>query len=65
MCQECARIVVIVAALRVAFNFIKIDEQGRVDRGRRRAYCVYYWDLGHSRTQTKNKNLMHYSLFVI
>lgn len=42
MCQECARIVVIVVALRVAFNFIKIDEQGRVGGGRRRAYCVYY-----------------------
>lgn len=42
MCQECARIVVIVAALRVAFNFIKIDEQGRVGGGRRRAYCIYY-----------------------
>lgn len=41
-CQECARIVVIVAALRVAFNFIKIDEQGRVGGGRRRAYCIYY-----------------------
>lgn len=41
MCQECARIVVVVvvAALRVAFNFIKIDEQRHVEEG---VVCVCY-----------------------
>lgn len=38
MCQECTRIVV-VAAIRVAFNFIKIDEQGHVEED---VVCVCY-----------------------